>query len=235
MLPARLTLAYVAPSGLQEGSHPAVSRRDPTIKAIPTTYRGVAMRSRLEARWASMFDALPWHWEYEPDLQVGFVLPDFLLPRFAHPVVIECKPAITPDELAEHRRLLIGKMQDWLLEDVLREIQELDGDLDQSLGLTDQALNDLTRIACGNNPRGRTRRVLVVGPCLHLEGGAVTIDGEHGFCLCCAHGVPKHVGLTTQLGTPCLLCGEDSTAWMPEETMLNAWRDSQNIVQWKPA
>jgi hypothetical protein len=28
------------------------------MKAIPTTYRGVNMRSRLEARWAEMFTQL---------------------------------------------------------------------------------------------------------------------------------------------------------------------------------
>ena len=35
--------------------------------AIPTTYRGIRMRSRLEARWAAFFDRLGWEWEYEPD------------------------------------------------------------------------------------------------------------------------------------------------------------------------
>ena len=41
------------------------------LKALPTTYRRVQFRSRLEARWAVFFDQLELHWEYEPQ---GFVL-----------------------------------------------------------------------------------------------------------------------------------------------------------------
>jgi hypothetical protein len=44
----------------------------------PTTYAGVRFRSRLEARWAAMFDRLSVQWAYEPlDLQ-GWT-PDFRL------------------------------------------------------------------------------------------------------------------------------------------------------------
>lgn len=68
------------------------------IKSIPTTYKGVNFRSRLEARWAVMFDALGWAWDYEPlDLQ-GYI-PDFILRGvFAEPLLIECKPFLEVDE-----------------------------------------------------------------------------------------------------------------------------------------
>ena len=36
------------------------------MKPIATKIRGVRFRSRLEARWASVFTALGWKWEYEP-------------------------------------------------------------------------------------------------------------------------------------------------------------------------
>lgn len=36
------------------------------MAAIPTKYRGLQMRSRIEARWAAMFDRVGWPWEYEP-------------------------------------------------------------------------------------------------------------------------------------------------------------------------
>jgi hypothetical protein len=49
-----------------------------TIKAIPTTYKGVKFRSRLEARWAVMFDKLGWHWRYEP-LDLDGWIPDFII------------------------------------------------------------------------------------------------------------------------------------------------------------
>lgn len=52
------------------------------MKAIETTYRGYRFRSRLEARWAVLFDSIGATWEYEPE---GYehddtcYLPDFLL------------------------------------------------------------------------------------------------------------------------------------------------------------
>ena len=52
------------------------------IKAIETKYGGCKFRSRLEARWAVFFDALHWHWAYEPEgfqLDSGWYLPDFLV------------------------------------------------------------------------------------------------------------------------------------------------------------
>ena len=52
-----------------------------SIKAIDTQYKGYRFRSRLEARYAVMFDALGLEWEYEPegfDLGNGvYYLPDF--------------------------------------------------------------------------------------------------------------------------------------------------------------
>jgi len=56
----------------------------PEIKAIETVYRGYRFRSRLEARWAVVFDALGIRWQYEHEgyeLPSGKrYLPDFYLP-----------------------------------------------------------------------------------------------------------------------------------------------------------
>ena len=57
------------------------------IKAIPTLYKGNYFRSRLEARWAIIFDRLGIDWRYETegyDIQIGEgytirYLPDFVL------------------------------------------------------------------------------------------------------------------------------------------------------------
>jgi hypothetical protein len=56
-----------------------------TIQAIDTLYRGCYFRSRLEARWAIVFDILKIEWKYEPEAyRVGpdavAYLPDFHLP-----------------------------------------------------------------------------------------------------------------------------------------------------------
>jgi hypothetical protein len=57
------------------------------LRAIETRYKGYRFRSRLEARWAVVFDALDVRWEYEKegfDLgTAGRYLPDFWLPEHA--------------------------------------------------------------------------------------------------------------------------------------------------------
>lgn len=69
----------------------------PTIAAIETHYAGCRFRSRLEARWAVVFDAKGLPWEYEPEgfeTPCGRYLPDFrvqLLPTT--PCWFEIKPS----------------------------------------------------------------------------------------------------------------------------------------------
>lgn len=63
------------------------------LKAIPTEYRGIQLRSRLEAQCAFLLDKLGWEWRYEPFslmLPNGETMtPDFWVPRFS--LVIECR------------------------------------------------------------------------------------------------------------------------------------------------
>lgn len=57
------------------------------LAAIPTVYRDVWMRSRLEARWAAVLDRAALAWDYEPQVlrlgrgRGGYYLPDFWLPE----------------------------------------------------------------------------------------------------------------------------------------------------------
>lgn len=63
------------------------------IKAIPTKYKGINFRSRLEARWAVFFDSMFIKWEYEKEgyqLKSGWYLPDFWLPEMK--IWVEVKP-----------------------------------------------------------------------------------------------------------------------------------------------
>ena len=62
------------------------------MSGIPTMYRGVLMRSRLEARWAAMFDAMRWPWRYEPIDLSGYI-PDFVL-DLRRPLLVEVKPTL---------------------------------------------------------------------------------------------------------------------------------------------
>lgn len=69
------------------------------MKAIPTIYNGRRFRSRLEARWAAMFDLLGWPYEYEPVDFDGWI-PDFLL-LGAKRLFVEVKPVeIFPEDIA---------------------------------------------------------------------------------------------------------------------------------------
>jgi hypothetical protein len=65
-----------------------------TRRGIPTLYGGIEFRSRLEAKWAAMFSALGWRWEYEPEDLAGYV-PDFVVmrPGSEGPLLVEVKPA----------------------------------------------------------------------------------------------------------------------------------------------
>jgi hypothetical protein len=61
----------------------AIARR-PMIPARPTIYRGIRMRSRLEAAYAQWLDACGFDWEYEPCAfggRGGQYLPDFVIRR----------------------------------------------------------------------------------------------------------------------------------------------------------
>jgi len=68
------------------------------IPARPTTYRGIPMRSRLEARVAAGLDDRGFDWEYEPNAfggRGGQYLPDFLLHGTAvGDAFLEVKPTV---------------------------------------------------------------------------------------------------------------------------------------------
>ncbi|MBD2425967.1 hypothetical protein [Phormidium sp. FACHB-1136] len=73
------------------------------MEAVPTLYQGRQYRSRLEARWAAMFDLLQWRVEYEPIDFEGWI-PDFVISE-AKEVFVEVKPVSTfPAQAAEKIR-----------------------------------------------------------------------------------------------------------------------------------
>jgi hypothetical protein len=77
-----------------------------SMKAIPTTFAGVRMRSRLEARWASFFTNCGWRWTYEPFDTEGWA-PDFTLHMPAGDIYIEVKPVITKHVLSIFREVAV--------------------------------------------------------------------------------------------------------------------------------
>ena len=86
------------------------------IKAIPTKYKGIQFRSRLEAKWAAFFDLMNWKWQYEPRDFNGWI-PDFAV-YGKHLVYVEVKPTVVflhdiANEIdasgCNHEVLLIGE------------------------------------------------------------------------------------------------------------------------------
>lgn len=72
--------------------------------ARQTTHRGIAMRSRLEGRFARYLDEMGIEWTYEPRAYSGAAgdyLPDFELTSFAAPVFVEIKPRHDREEEIE--------------------------------------------------------------------------------------------------------------------------------------
>ena len=69
------------------------------IPARPTTYRGIQMRSRLEAQYARLMDTdeMPTEWIYEPRAFGGLggqYLPDFEILGMPFPMYVEVKPTL---------------------------------------------------------------------------------------------------------------------------------------------
>jgi hypothetical protein len=69
-------------------------------RGIQTEYAGHVFRSRLEARWAALFDLMRWDWVYEP-LDADGYIPDFLL-MGERPVLVEVKPAVSIEEMRSY-------------------------------------------------------------------------------------------------------------------------------------
>ncbi|MCD6539286.1 MAG: hypothetical protein J7K37_01075 [Candidatus Omnitrophica bacterium] len=69
------------------------------VKGIITYWRYRKYRSRLEARWACMFDLLGWKYEYEPYDLNGWI-PDFILVGDTE-ILVDVKPYTTLKEFEE--------------------------------------------------------------------------------------------------------------------------------------
>lgn len=94
---------------------------DVAIKAIETTYNNTRFRSRLEARWACLFDALgiTWYYEHEGyETPHGWYLPDFWLPDVtvnrAKGVLFEVKPDNWQDDIDLHPEVVGSTAEPWI-------------------------------------------------------------------------------------------------------------------------
>lgn len=92
-----------------------------TIKALETSYKGYRMRSRLEARWAIVFEQTGLTWEYEKqglDVNGTPYLPDFWIEDWK--TWVEIKPRNGTDkgvqlckDLSLHDRVMLIRGNPW--------------------------------------------------------------------------------------------------------------------------
>lgn len=75
-------------------------------RGIPTRYKGITFRSRLEARWAVLFDSFGWPWEYEP-LDLDGYVPDFVLKFDAGHIAVEVKPETALVDLYSYAQRMV--------------------------------------------------------------------------------------------------------------------------------
>lgn len=123
-------------------------------RGIPTLYANVRFRSRLEARWAVMFDLLKWPWVYEPtDLE--WYIPDFVLRFDAGLIAVEVKPEMTLPALGGYAQRMVSS--GWSDELLVVGAAIFSGDRigthGESVGASEVALGDgrvFRCINCGN-------------------------------------------------------------------------------------
>lgn len=150
------------------------------IEAIPTIYKGTRFRSRLEAKWAAFFDLRGWAWEYEPIDLAGYI-PDFILPDFKRPTLIEVKPAMHFDEMVDPivKMFLSG----WADPFVCVGARLIFTAWGTCVGVTNSgSYGDL-------EPPVVNREVVPLAPvalgCLHCPAGLLVGDGVDVLCLRC--------------------------------------------------
>ncbi len=87
------------------------------IKSIPTTYKGILFRSKLEASWAKFFDSIDMNWTSEPE---GYefpdgtrYLPDFWLPDCK--TFFEVKGPLNEKDMIKMRKLAEGSVNQGIM------------------------------------------------------------------------------------------------------------------------
>lgn len=155
--------------------------------AIPTTYRGVRFRSRIEARWAAMFDLVQWKWDYEPIDLAGYI-PDFVLQMGERQMVAEIKSDTSLAELRSYAPKIV--MSGWEHEFLVLGARLFDDGVIGAIG-DDHAACFIGEIETDH---------AVVFRCLSCGGLSVRSESLSWRCrLCGIHDGNSHVGHAERL------------------------------------
>ena len=181
-----------------------------TRRAIPTVLGGVRFRSRLEARWALMFDQLGWKWEYEPIDLDGYI-PDFMLLFPVGPMLVEVKPEFT----------------------VLELIAAAATKIDLS-GWRSANTNDALVVGATWQPEDADYQGPAVGALRQRYDDLVDswAPGMWQTCRACGRPSIYHV----EQGWQCAVCGAydgDGYLGPPPDELEATWQRAGNAVQWR--
>ena len=175
------------------------------IQAIPTKYKGIQFRSRLEATWAAFFDGIGWPYQYEPIALAGYI-PDFVIPFPKAPLLVEVKPVFTIAELGQYTDKI--EASGWTREAMVVGTEPLSAeDVDPIMGLVSQR----EKYEAGWD-------AAVMHRCAACK--RISIHHYSGLWDCYACGAYDGDGL---------LCPLD----MGE--IMDRWNEAKNLVQWRKA
>jgi len=181
----------------------------PSFTAIPTQYKGLQFRSRLEATWAAFFDLVDWPWEYEPFDLKGYI-PDFVL-KFPKPMLVEVKPAMSLAEMEPHRAKI--EASGWEGEYLI-------------LGAGPLAVH--------RNYNSDIIGGMLENPEMGYGGG---FDGA-AFGECFRGAARDHYGLSHVTGEyTCRVCGihdKYPVGPLPDDGFQSLWHAAKNVAQWRP-
>lgn len=172
---------------------------------IPTMFHGVMYRSRLEAKWAAVFEALQWPATYEP-IDLDSYLPDFIIEFGACDVLVEIKPDLTDAALVTAKRKI--ERSGWAGEALI-----LSGRTE--FGAVQPRIGDYAEVE--NGPDGDQ---------------LVWTDGFMFRCLNCGLTFPCGSDWRCRR---CGACDGNSHIGDVGEELEAAWLEAGNRVQWKAA
>ena len=182
-----------------------------TSYAIPTRYKGIQYRSRLEARWAAFFDLAGWHVEYEPVDFNGWI-PDFAIIESSL-VYVEIKPThVFPVEVAQKIDRSGCEEDVLILGNILFPICEDPGSFYPGFGWLGEWIDE-PKYRCWSAAQGGMWR---------QSTPRQSVD-RLGFC----HAYQSFHDRITGLDSS---CREQNGLWL----LQHYWKTAGNQVQWYP-
>lgn len=187
--------------------------------SIPTVYRHIRFRSRLEAKWAAFFDASGWHWEYEP-LDLNGYVPDFIIVTGEKKTLVEIKPFLTmnPEEWKNAQAKIDSS--GWSGSDALI--------LGAAPILSGYGNEWFDHVPCGMY--GQWNHEDIPGASLAWD------DALWVWCERCGDSISQQM-----MSWSCAICGQcvgKSFTQAKDDsvtTIQQRWAEACNAVQWKPA